>query len=125
MDGHNDHRDAIMKTLNVVEAKSKFSDYLSRTASGERFIIQRRGRQVAALINIDELRQLDRSRALLRRLALGLGQTPDILEKIERGELHPAMAAFGLWSDEEDLADLDESIRTNRDTQPSRPSIEL
>jgi len=114
-----------MKTLNVVEAKSKFSDYLSRTASGERFIIQRRGRQVAALINIDELRQLDRSRALLRRLALGLGQTPDILEKIERGELHPAMAAFGLWSDEEDLADLDESIRTNRDTQPSRPSIEL
>ena len=114
-----------MKTLNVVETKSKFSDYLSRAASGERFIIQRRGRKLAALIGVEDLAQLERSRAMMRRLALSLGQTPELLDRIERGEAHPAMAAFGLWADEEDLDGLDKRIRANRDRQPSRPAIEL
>ncbi len=114
-----------MKTLNVVEAKSKFSDYLSRAASGERFIIQRRGRQLAALIGVEELAQMERSRAMMRRLARALGQTPEVLDKIEQGNSHPAMAAFGLWADEDDLVEMSEAIRRNRDDQPPRPPIEL
>ncbi len=113
------------QTINVVETKSRFSDYLSRTAAGERFIIQRRGRQLAALISVDDLAQLERARAMMRRLALSLGQTPEILDKIEAGEIHPAMAAFGLWADEDDLADLADAIRANRDAQPPRPTVEL
>ncbi len=113
------------QTINVVETKSRFSDYLSRTAAGERFIIQRRGRQLAALISVDDLAQLERARAMMRRLALSLGQTPEILDKIEAGEIHPAMAAFGLWADEDDLADLADAIRANRDVQPPRPAVEL
>ena len=109
-----------METLTVVEAKSKFSDYLSRAAGGERFVIQRRGRAMAALISVDELARLDRSRALLHKLALALGQSPHILEGIERGELHPAMIGYGLWAEEEDLADLAEVIRNNRESQPER-----
>ena len=112
------------QTISVVETKSRFSDYLSRTAAGERFIIQRRGRQLAALISVDDLAQLERARAMMRRLALSLGQTPEILDKIEAGEMHPAMAAFGLWADEDDLTDLADAIRTNRDAQPPRPTVE-
>jgi len=114
-----------MEALSVVETKRKFSDYLSRAASGERFIIQRRGRQLAALIGVDELTQLQRSQALMRRLALSMGQTPAVLDQIERGEVHPAMAAFGLWADDDDLANLAESIARNREAQPQRPAIEL
>jgi len=113
-----------MKTLTVVEAKSKLSDYLSRAAGGERFIIQRRGRAMAALVNVDELARLDRSQELLYRLAVSLGQKPDILEKVSAGEVHPAMIAFGLWTEEDELADLAETIRRNREDQPSR-AVEL
>jgi len=35
----------------------------------------------------------------IRRLAEALGQDPEILDRIEQGTLHPAMAAFGLWRD--------------------------
>lgn len=114
-----------MKTVNVVEAKSKFSDYLSRAAAGETFIVQRRGRRLAAIIGVETLTQLQRSRSLMRRLALSLGQRSDILDKIELGDLHPAMAAFGLWQEEDDLEELPETIRENRDAQPQRPAIEL
>ncbi len=40
--------------------------------------------------------------------------------EIEGGEVHPAMAAFGLWREEADLAGLADEIRANRDRQPRR-----
>ena len=60
-----------METINVAEAKSRFSELISRAATGERFIIQRRERPVAALIGAAELERLERA---ARRLALVLGQ---------------------------------------------------
>ncbi|MCP4660115.1 MAG: hypothetical protein GY856_32335 [bacterium] len=48
------------------------------------------------------------------RLAAALGQSERILERIEKGELHPAMAAYGLWRDEPDLADLVDEIYEDR-----------
>lgn len=114
-----------MKTINVAEAKSRFSELISRAASGERFIIQRRERPVAALIGTAELERLERTSHAARQLALALGQEEAILEKVGRRELHPAMAAFGLWQDEVDLAALAEEISEERLKPPARPNLGL
>jgi prevent-host-death family protein len=114
-----------METINVAEAKSRFSELISRAASGERFLIQRREHPVAALIGAAELERLERTSRLARRLALALGQDGAILEKVERRELHPAMAAFGLWRDEPDLAALADEIADERLKPPSRPNLDL
>jgi len=114
-----------MEKVNVAEAKSRFSELISRAATGERFIIQRRERPVAALIGISELERLERTSKAARRLALALGQDQAILDKVECHELHPAMAAFGLWKDENDLADLEEEITDERLRPSTRPTIDL
>jgi prevent-host-death family protein len=118
-------KELIMETINVAEAKSCFSELISRAASGERFIIQRRERPVAALIGTTELERLERTSRAARRLALVLGQGEAILEKVERRELHPAMAAFGLWRDEPDLTDLAEEIVNERRKPSDRPKLDL
>jgi prevent-host-death family protein len=114
-----------METINISEAKSKFSEYLSRAASGERFIIMRRARPLAALISAGDLERLERSAEITRRLAQTLGQSPKLLAKIEAGKVHPAMAAFGLWQDEEDLEDLETQIMKNRQRGSSRLRAKL
>ena len=114
-----------METINISEAKSKFSEYLSRAASGERFIIMRRARPLAALISAGDLERLQRSTEIARRLAQTLGQSPKLLDKIEVGKVHPAMAAFGLWQDESDLDDLEAQVVKNRRRCLSRPPADL
>jgi prevent-host-death family protein len=114
-----------METINVAEAKSHFSEIISRAAAGERFIIQRRERPVAALVGISELERLERMSRAAYKLALALGQEGVILDKVERRELHPAMAAFGLWRDEPDLSTLTEKITENRLQASPRPEIDL
>jgi prevent-host-death family protein len=45
-----------MKTVGVAEAKAKFSELLGRVAHrGERIIVQRRGKAIAALVPIEDL----------------------------------------------------------------------
>ncbi len=114
-----------METINISEAKSKFSEYLSRVAGGERFIIVRRARPVAALIPAGDLDRLERSPEITRRLAQTLGQSPKLLAMIEAGKAHPAMAAFGLWQGEEDLEDLESQIVKNRQRGGLRPRANL
>ena len=114
-----------MESINVAEAKSRFSELISRAASGERFIIQRRERPVAALIGTAELERLERTSRAARQLALALGQSEAILEKVGERELHPAMAAFGLWRDETDLAALAEEIASARLKPSTRPNLDL
>jgi len=114
-----------MESINVAEAKSRFSELISRAASGERFIIQRRERPIAALIGTAELERLERTSRAAHRLALALGQGEALLEKVERRELHPAMAAFGLWRGETDLAELAEEISAERLKPPARPGFDL
>jgi prevent-host-death family protein len=114
-----------VEIINVAEAKSRFSELISRAATGERFIIHRRERPVAALISTTELERLERTSRAARRLALALGQSENILEKVEKRELHPAMAAFGLWREEADLAALAEEIASERLKIPTRPEIDL
>lgn len=114
-----------MEIINITEAKSRFSELISRTAAGERFLIQRRERPMAVLINAAELNRLERTSQAARRLALALGQDAELLEQIEAEEVHPAMAAFGLWRDEPDLSDLVEKVYENRRRQTSHPETAL
>ena len=47
-------------TINAVEAKNKFSEVLGRAAYGkERFIVQRKGKPMAAVISIEDLKRLE------------------------------------------------------------------
>lgn len=51
-----------MKTISVqvAEAKRHFSDYLAKSSIGDsRVIITRRGRPAAALVSMDDLRELE------------------------------------------------------------------
>ena len=46
------------KKVGVAEAKRDFSELMSRVSlQKERYIIERRGKAVAALVNVDELRR--------------------------------------------------------------------
>ena len=93
-----------MEKISVGEAKSRFSELISRASAGERFVIERREHPVAVLLSLEELERLERTVGTARRLALALGQEPALLAEIEAGRVHPAMAAFGLW----DSGEMDE-----------------
>ena len=51
------------------------------------------------------------------KLALALGQSRELLAQIEAGQAHPVMAAFGLWADDGDFANLTQEIYANRERQ--------
>ena len=113
-----------METINISEAKSRFSEFLSRAASGKQFVIVRRSRPLAVLISTAELERLERSAEITHRLAQTLGQSAKLLKSIESGRVHPAMGAFGLWNGEEDLDDPATRIIKNRRRTSSRPNTD-
>jgi prevent-host-death family protein len=102
-------------SVSMAEVKAHFSEYVSRASSGERILIRRRERPMAVLISTTESERLDRAAQAGRQLANTLGQDHALLREIERGEAHPAMAAFGLWQDEDDLDALADEMRSNRE----------
>ena len=112
-----------MPTINVIEAKSRFSELLSRAVGGERFVIRRRERPVAALVGLAELERLEQAAQMARNLAVSLGQSEEILAQIDEGTAHPAMAAFGLWRDEMALDNLAEEIVRSRQNDKTREEI--
>jgi prevent-host-death family protein len=60
--GHNDHKRVIMndKEVPVAEIKSHLSEYLAISHNeGKRIIITKRGKPFAAIINIDDLQNLE------------------------------------------------------------------
>jgi prevent-host-death family protein len=49
-----------MATMTVVEAKNRFSDVLRRAEyGGERVVVERHGKPVAAIVSTDDLRRLE------------------------------------------------------------------
>ena len=46
----------MMESLNVADAKRRFSELLDRVAAGERFVVTRRGKPTAALVPPAEAR---------------------------------------------------------------------
>ncbi len=114
-----------MNNISVAEAKARFSELISRAAAGERFLIKRRSQPVAVVIGAAELDRLERRSEAAERLALALGQDVALVEQIEAGEVHPAMAAFGLWAEEAELEGLSDEMADNRRRQTGRPEVSL
>ncbi len=112
-----------MRTINVNEAKSRFSELLSRTAGGEQFLIRRRQKPVAILVDPSTFAQLERQAQMAQHLAMSLGQSEAILQQIEEQTAHPAMVAFGLLQDETDFDNLTTEILSARQNDPVREEV--
>ncbi len=57
-----------MGDVSTAEARRNLAELLNRVLyRGERVIVHRRGRRVAAIVSVDELQELDSLRALLAR----------------------------------------------------------
>lgn len=114
-----------MVTVTISDAKSRFSELISRASAGERFVIRRRERDIAVLISARELEQIERNAHAAERLASALGQNHEILARINQGKVHPAMAAYGLWKDNPDMENLAKEIREEREKYVTRPEADL
>lgn len=91
----------MFSSISTVEVKAHLSQWLNRVAFGnERLVVLRRGKPVAALVSVDDLRRLE---------AL------DVKEQDERMDSHPIMRAFGGWADRDDLDDLIAEIYADRE----------
>jgi len=89
-----------MNILSVGEAKMRLSELMGRVAyRGERFLIERRGRPMAALVSADDLRRLEEEPVSPRGL----------------------LAAVGAWADFEGLDEFVEEIYQQRERALDRP----
>jgi prevent-host-death family protein len=96
----------MFSTISTVEIKAHLSQWLSRVAfNNERLVVLRRGKPVAALVSVDDLRRLE---------AL------DAEEQNEKADSHPIMSVFGAWADRDDLDDLVAEIYAERERSVGR-----
>jgi prevent-host-death family protein len=112
-----------METVNVAEASERLAELVARVAAGERIVISNQEQPVAALISAIELERLERVSPSTVQLALSAGQSAELLNHIHTGQLHPLMAAFGLWRGESEFDGLENSIYANRRHQSSRAEV--
>jgi len=85
--------------LGVGEAKRRLSELMSRVVyRGERFLIQRRGRPMAALVSVDDLERLEPEPAAPRGV----------------------LAALGAWADFEELDEVVQEIYQQRERDLGR-----
>jgi len=85
--------------VSAAEAKRNFSELIGRAAYGrERIIIERKGKPMAAVIGLEDLKRLE---ALETRMG-------------SETHTHPIMRAFGGWADRTDLDKLLDEIYTAR-----------
>lgn len=90
--------------ISVADAKARFAAVLDGVLHrGERYVIERRGRAVAAIVNVAELERLDRGSAIGERPA-------------------GAMALVGLWQDvpDEEIDALLADLRAARERDTGR-----
>ncbi len=62
------------ETINVADAKKRLSELMSRVAyNRERFLVQRRGKPMAALVSAEDLEILEQQKAPVRGLLSAAG----------------------------------------------------
>jgi len=83
-----------MKTVSVVEARKKFSDFMARVAyAGQRIVVERRGRPMMAWISVEDLDRLEAfekqvgSARVGRQAALALAAASRQRIRSERGKV--------------------------------------
>lgn len=95
------------KRVGAAEAKAHFSELTARVAhGGERFLLQRRGTPVAALVSVEDLRRLESECERASSRALG------------------ALALVGAWGDlveDEEVDALLAEIYAERERDRGRP----
>lgn len=89
------------KTLSITRAKTNFSAAVREAESGETVVITRHGRPVAALIDADDLDQLERLRAAgpedgLAGVAGGWEGSEELAEIVDRSRRTGSRAAPSL-----------------------------
>ena len=89
-------------TLGVGEAKKRFSELMSRvTYKRERFLIERRGRPMVALVSAEDLERLEQEPVAPKGL----------------------LAAMGSWAGYEELDQVVENIYRQREEAQDRPMV--
>ena len=84
----------------VADAKKNLSELMSRAAyNHERFLIQRRGKPMAALVSVEDLAQLEQEATAPKGL----------------------LAAVGAWGDFDNLEQIIEDIYRQREQAQDRP----
>lgn len=58
-----------MRAISALDVRARFGQVLDEAAAGERFIVERAGRPVAAIVPLADLEHMDPDRILERRLA--------------------------------------------------------
>ena len=58
-----------MRTISALEVRAKFGQVLDEAAAGERFVVERGGNAVAAIVPLADLDALDPDKMRARRLA--------------------------------------------------------
>jgi prevent-host-death family protein len=58
-----------MRTISALQVRAKFGQVLDEAAAGERFIVERAGMPVAAIVPLRDLEAVDPERVRERRLA--------------------------------------------------------
>lgn len=90
----------VVNILSVGDAKRRFSELMGRVAfRGERFLVQRRGRPMVALVSVEDLERLEQEPVAPKGL----------------------LAAVGAWADYEDLDRVVEDIYRQRERAQDRP----
>ena len=80
-------------TVDTSQMKAQLSEFIGRVAFGhERLLVLRRGKPVAALVTVEDLRRLEVADAAARE-----SQTTSLM--------HPIMRAYGGWAESDDLGD--------------------
>ncbi len=95
--------------VRVGEAKAKLSELMARAGyGGERFLIERRGRPLAALVGVEDLERLEGGRGGVET----------------SGRPRGALALVGAWEDLVEDGEIDamlEDIYSARERDPGRP----
>src|SRR5579864_6257848 len=93
-----------MKTVTVAEFKRRFSELVAEVRyRGERIVVARRDTPVAALVSLDDLRQLSAQQQSTQAPRRGL------------------LGAIGAWGDDEELDRLVREIYAAREAAVDRP----
>lgn len=101
----------VAQGIGVAEAKKRFSELLVRAAfAGERFLIERRGKPLAALVSLEDLRRLE---------AHEEGNHGDKEDGGEE-ELQGLLAAAGILADYEDFETVMQEVIRQRRRSPGR-----
>jgi prevent-host-death family protein len=96
----------VAEKVRVTEAKAHLSELMARVGyGGERFVIERRGRPLAALVRVEDLERLEAERRDVSSRSLG------------------ALSLVGAWGEVEnrDLDMLLEEVYAERERDTGRP----